>query len=138
LTHSEELAYFVGFAEHVGHQATYKLLTVDTRKIIYRSRVRFDEDPNRVLEPNNDSENPKSSRARETLNHFQLFPTLDNEELIGRSFLREPADNGERHRATVTRIFEDHLKSCSDKARMIKLRLKIGNEEVEELIPTTS
>ena len=132
---SEALAYFVGFAEHVGHQATYKLLTEDTRKIIYRSRVRLaDEHPNRVLEPNNDSENPQVLKSKGDTESLAALPTLDNEELIGRSFLREPEDNGERHRATITRVFEDHLNECSDSKPMIKLRLKIGNEEVEELV----
>lgn len=33
---------FVGFADNVGHAMTFKILTDDTRKVIYRSRVRPD------------------------------------------------------------------------------------------------
>ena len=36
----EKLAHFVGFGDTVGDALTYKLLTVDTKKIIYRSAVR--------------------------------------------------------------------------------------------------
>jgi len=38
----------VGIAEHVGHAMTYKILTVDTQKDIYRSNVRSasSSDPN--------------------------------------------------------------------------------------------
>jgi hypothetical protein len=31
---------FVGIAEHVGHAMTYKILTADTKQIIFRSSVR--------------------------------------------------------------------------------------------------
>ena len=36
----ERRGYFVGFAEHVGHYMTIKVLTDDTKKVIYRSNVR--------------------------------------------------------------------------------------------------
>jgi len=38
----------VGIAEHVGHAMTYKILTVDTQKVIYHSNVHsaFSSDPN--------------------------------------------------------------------------------------------
>jgi hypothetical protein len=32
---------FVGFSKHVGHALTFKILTDDTQKIIYRSQVRL-------------------------------------------------------------------------------------------------
>ena len=32
--------YFVGIAENVGHAMTFKILTSDTKKVIYRSSVR--------------------------------------------------------------------------------------------------
>ena len=42
-SHSNERpARFVGFSESVGHKMTYILLTTDTRKIIYRSRIRHE------------------------------------------------------------------------------------------------
>jgi hypothetical protein len=45
-TTSEQLCYMVGFADHVRHALTYKLLTVDTQKIsIYRSSIWSAEDP---------------------------------------------------------------------------------------------
>lgn len=37
---TERLGYFVGIAENVGHALTFKVLTDDTKKIIYRSRIR--------------------------------------------------------------------------------------------------
>ena len=40
---------FVGFADHVGHALTFKLLTCDTRQIIYRSQVRLGSDKENKL-----------------------------------------------------------------------------------------
>ena len=38
---SDEMAgRFVGFSENVGHQITYIILTEETNKIIYHSRVK--------------------------------------------------------------------------------------------------
>ena len=47
----ESAGYFVGFSEDVGHPMTYKVLTDDTRKVIYRSRIRLASiDPNQQLD----------------------------------------------------------------------------------------
>eukprot|EP00934_Nitzschia_sp_Nitz4_P006215 Nitzschia sp. Nitz4//scaffold143_size57137//53597//57072//NITZ4_006523-RA/size57137-processed-gene-0.42-mRNA-1//1//CDS//3329536473//6205//frame0 len=49
---NEDLGRFVGFSEHVGHPMTYIILTEDTSKIIYRSRIKsFITDPNLRLLP---------------------------------------------------------------------------------------
>jgi hypothetical protein len=53
----EKRGYFVGIAEHVGHAMTFKVLTDDTRKIIYRPNIRSASDPktrNLRLDPIND------------------------------------------------------------------------------------
>ena len=43
---------FVGFLEHVGHKMTYKIITNDTQKLIYRSRVKLAAvEPNNRIEP---------------------------------------------------------------------------------------
>ena len=48
----EQAGHFVGFSETVGHPMTYKVLTEDTHKIIYRSRIRLATlDPNFQLDP---------------------------------------------------------------------------------------
>ena len=49
---SERFGYFVGFSTSVGHNNTFKILTADTKQILYRSRVRLPKDvPNvRALE----------------------------------------------------------------------------------------
>ena len=45
---------FVGFSEYVGHMMTYKVLTDDTRKVIFRSRIKLARtDPNARLDNQN-------------------------------------------------------------------------------------
>ena len=36
----EKAGHIVGISEHVGHALTWKILTSDTKKVIYRSKVR--------------------------------------------------------------------------------------------------
>jgi hypothetical protein len=98
----------VGFAENVGHSSTYKLLTLDTRKIIYRSRIRIaSEDPNLRVEPNCVSDTPevlKTNRIR-ILSRPWPRSTLTSS-LVATS---KPTDEWERHRATIVRVLEDKI-----------------------------
>ena len=49
-TSSEGIGFFVGFAETVGHDNTFLVLTQDTKKVIARSRVQLvSELPNKRL-----------------------------------------------------------------------------------------
>ena len=63
------------------------------------------------------------------------MPTFDPSDLIGRTFLLPPEENGERHRAKVTRqvvgiIDQDN----GQRVENINFILDIGNGKVEELI----
>ena len=137
LSESEERpAYWVGIGEHCGDTITYKLIDMETQKIIYRSAVRAQKSstPNHRLAPHggkvsssmgsseahniagspvgpSDGYSPKVEtstvfiRSRDDSNQSgsKPMPTFDPEDLIGRTFLLPPGDNGERHRAKVTR-----------------------------------
>ena len=46
---TEGHGHFVGIAENVGHSMTFKILTSDTNKVIYRSSVRSAERGDRNL-----------------------------------------------------------------------------------------
>ena len=62
---------FVSFSENVGHQMTYIILTEETNKIIYRSRVKLAAlQPNKGLEwdpggPENDHHNNNEASSIE-------------------------------------------------------------------------
>ena len=63
------------------------------------------------------------------------MPTFDPSDLIGRTFLLPPEENGERHRAKVTRqVVEIIHQDNGQRVENINFILDIGNGKVEELI----
>ena len=73
-----------------------------------------------------DEENPSGSKP---------MPTFDPSHLIGRTFLLLPEENGERHRAKVTRqVVEIIDQDNRQRIENINFILDIGNGKVEELI----
>ena len=73
-----------------------------------------------------DEENPSGSKP---------MPTFDPSDLIGRTFLLPPEENGERHRAKVTRQFVEIIdQDDGQRIENINFILDIGNGKVEELI----
>ena len=63
------------------------------------------------------------------------MPTFDPSDLIGRTFLLAPEENGERHRAKVTRqVVEIIEQDNGQRVENINFILDIGNGKVEELI----
>ena len=63
------------------------------------------------------------------------MPTFDPSDLIGRTFLLPPEENGERHRAKVTRqVVEIISQDNGQRIENINFILDIGNGKVEELI----
>ena len=64
-----------------------------------------------------------------------LMPTFDPADLIGRTFLLPPEDNGERHGAKVTRkVVEISDQENGLRIENINFLLDLGNGKVEELI----
>ena len=73
-----------------------------------------------------DEENPSGSKP---------MPTFDPSDLVGRTFLLPPEENGERHRAKVTRqVVEIIDQDSGQRVENINYILDIGNGKVEELI----
>ena len=156
---SEERAgYWVGFAEHCGDSLTHKVLDAETLKIIHRSalRPRTLKNPNKRLvdvggeedhqphekptkHPTSDpSDTPTvyiKSRHDDGPISSKPLPEFNPEDLVGRTFLLPPGDNGERLRAKVTRkVVEDIEKADGERVQKLSYILGIGNGKVEELI----
>ena len=75
------------------------------------------------------------SRNEENPSGFKPMPTFDPSDLIGRTFLLPPEENGERHRAKVTRqVVEIIDQDNGQRVENINFILEIGNGKVEELI----
>ena len=103
---TEKLGRFVGISEHVGHALTFKVLTDDTKKIIHRSRIRSALNPkerNLRIDLTSDDLAPEviKSKHEEDLREGKQMPTFDPTELIGRTFLLPPEEDGQRFRGKI-------------------------------------
>ena len=127
---TEQSGLFVGFSENVGHQLTFKILTDNTSKIIYRSRVhpqdtganlslhREDIDQETIVETVDEDDEEEDSRVIDNLDPLddtpickvvysrgkdegrpilKPLPTINIEDLQGRTFLCELEEDGTRH-----------------------------------------
>jgi hypothetical protein len=115
---------------------TYKVLTEDTKKIIYRSRLRAaDKDPNKRIDP-------PATPPEVVTQHFvdgidgertQELPEFNPEDLIGRTFLKLPEDNGERFRAKILEAIVDNDAQLAKDPAMVKFRCSINDDQYEEI-----
>ena len=114
----ERAAFWVGFGEHCGDAMTHKLLDKITQKIMYRSAVRplTKSNPNhRLTEDGGEASTLKQPSSKiPTLfirsrqddadpSHIRPMPEFDPDDLIGRTFLLPPQENGVRLRPKVTK-----------------------------------
>ena len=129
---------------------THKLLDKITQKIIYRSAVRphTKSNPNHRL--NEDEGEPSTSKPPSSKiptvfirsrqddadpSHIKPMPEFDPDDLIGRTFLLPPQENGERLRAKVTKkVVEEIEAEDTNRKPNINFILDIGEGKVEELI----
>ena len=133
---NEKKGYWVGFANNQGDRLTWRILTEDTQKIIIRSGVRSalrTTTNNLPLDPFDEStptfEQFVKSQSGEDEDNPIHMANIDIPNLLGRSFLLPPEDNGERHMAKIIDI-DDHGQPLED----IKFKLKINKDQAEEIM----
>ena len=96
-----------GCSAQVGDALTYKILTDDTKKIIYRSAVRpwDDKDPNNHLDIFGGVEADKPIKSVIKSKEYALPDvcaiTFSPDDLVGRTFLKQPEEDGQRFRARI-------------------------------------
>ena len=184
----EEIGYVVGFAEHVGHKLTYRVLTKDTRKILSRSTLRpVDPNaPNKRLDllSGEDLDTPKNSvvksiaekdmelitlengeptktkqvqtiktKGLETINEgeeeeeeennldtdnskkrVRKMPVFKPADLVGRTYLMEPRDDGQKYRARIVEAIEGFDDDLGRNPTRVKFKVSVNNEDFEELV----
>ena len=153
---TEDIGYFVGFSENVGHSITFKVLTLDTRKVLTRSRVRpakkfinkrlpTPEEPTvdagATGSSNPEDENPKPSPPQTVKEYLKSkssdddpMPTINIKDLIGRAYLKEYADTGERHRAEILEIYDQHIADNRNNPDLVKIKVRCNEKEFDDLI----
>ena len=161
----ERAGFWVGFAEHCGDSLTHMVLDAVTLKSIYRSalRPRTPKDPNKRRvdaggeEDHQPHEKPTKhptpvtngemsapsdtpivyikSRHDDGPTSSKPLPGFNPDDLVGRTFLLPPGDNGERLRAKVTRnVLEDIEQADGERIQKLRFILGIGNGKLEEII----
>ena len=153
---------WVGVSENVGHFMTYKILTDDTRRIIHRSNIRSASDPhsrNLRLDLLND-EPPevirslrKSSPTSDHGEDFSLHDTVptdenssegptstgdtvivDPQELMGRTFLMDTQEDGQKFRARIVECITKHESDVRRSDEHVQFRISVNEDEYEEII----
>jgi len=153
----EGSGHMVGIGESVGHAMTYKILTDDTRKVIYRSNVRIasgetlnlrleplggeNSTPPEVLKSVRDHPKdkvpphpPDAASAEEGETNRPQMPVFDPADLVGRSFLMDKETDGRRFCATIIKKLEDHDSDVVKNPTRIKFLCRISDKEEEEII----
>jgi hypothetical protein len=134
---TEQTGRIVGFAMNKGDALTFLVLTDDTKRIITRSAVRSRntlKDPNLRQSPDGGEvdTHPLYKSVKNCIyvkdvqgQRVDDLPTSDEapdgplqpDDLIGRSFLLEPDDNGQRLRANIVRKIETFDEETQEKIK---------------------
>ena len=162
----EGVGRIVGISENVGNALTWMVLTDETQKVIYRSQVRpFDasntnlraesmlggeegppknSDPiiksrgDSVLDGNSkhDSEGNSLEEA-EDIPVTTSAPVFDPEDLVGRTVLLDEQPDGQRFRARIVKLVDDHESKLEENPTRLKFLCSINDGKAEELITYT-
>jgi hypothetical protein len=159
---SKELrGQWVSVSENVGHFMTYKILMDDTRRIIHHSNIHLAADPNARnlrLDPLNDESpeviwslrkaSPASDHGEDSSLH-SMEPTdenperpstgddtiiVDPQELLGRTFLMDTQEDGQRFHAHIVECISDHKSNVRHSDDHVKFRISVNEDEYEEII----
>ena len=148
-TSREEIGRFVGIYEHCGHAMTFKILKMDTLKVIICSNIcRADDNmsknwrvesldgenkPPIIIKSKGDTENFGEPDDDTGVKKYSK-PAFDPHGIIGKTFLKHTDDNGERLRATVIKCIEDHDKDLAKDPNRKKFICSLNNDQYEEIM----
>ena len=130
---------WVGIAENVGHAMTYQILTDDTKKVIYRPNVHSaltKEDRNKRVDllggeevaPIINSSNDEDESPRKPM------PFFDPTDIVGRTFLKDPQENGERYRMKILEALVKTEEKLAKHPDCIKFMCSVNDDMYEEIL----
>jgi hypothetical protein len=139
---AEARGRFVGFGVSVGDVLTYKILTDETEKIIYRSYVRSalkKGELNRRLDPTGGEPKPiveivKSPRVAKGEPGRTLMIIIRPEEIINRTYLTEPNEQGQRYRAKIVQKIVENEASLAEQPEHIKFLVSIEGDKADKIV----
>ena len=135
---TERRGHWVGVANHVGHAMTYKILTDDTSKVIYRSSLRTtlsSADRNKRVDFLDGEEltpvlkSPDGERSQ-----AKPLPVFDPSDLIGRTFLIKHKGDGEPATAKIIKEITDRDSRLADQPERKCFLASINDNEFQEVV----
>ena len=151
----EGVGHIVGISEHCGHALTWKILTMDTQKVLFRSQVRpFSEDAANLraelfggeddtplcTDPiiksrhaSGDGESKQATTPAAQGTDQDTSPIFNPEDLVGRTFLMDAQEDGQWFRARIVKLVEDHDSSLQENPVRIKFVCSVNDDQAEEV-----
>jgi len=154
----ESCGHFVGFAEHVGHAMTFKVLADDSQKILFHSGIHSALEPSQqnlrvdplggeapsIVKTSHDpviqtpfhpgGQGSDSSPNNEEETDLSQLPTFHPSDLVGCTFLLDTHEDGQRFHACIVQAIEDHDANLHSHADHFKFHCSINDDQYEEII----
>ena len=135
---TEARGHRVGIANHVGHEMTYKILTDDTSKVIYRSSLQtalsttdhskhVDLLDGEELTPVLKSPDGEHSQAKP-------LPVFDSSDLLGRTFLVKHKGDGEPATAKIIKEITDRDSRLADQPERKCFLASVYDDEFQDVV----
>jgi hypothetical protein len=148
----EGSGHIVGISDHCCHALTWRVLNDETDKVINRSVLRpadpndcnlcaellSEKDVNTVPITNSREHDDTIQKADQpttpSAHHSSTAQLSDAEDLIGRTFLLDKREDGQRLRARIFKLIDDHSSNIHDNKKRMKFLLSFNDHESEEII----
>jgi hypothetical protein len=141
----EIMGHIVGISEHCGHALTYKVLNAKTLKVVQHSLLRpARPDDLNVRAESLGGESKDVIQSRVDIDNNLMDPKhpitstpptiVDTDKLIGRTFLKDAQPDGNKFRACIVKMIEDHDYKLENNMESIKFLLSINKDTSEEVI----
>ena len=130
---------WVGIAENVGHAMTYKILTDDTKKVIYRLNVRSaltKEDRNKRVDLLGGEEVAPIIKSLHDEGECprKPMPFFDPTDLVGRTFLMDPQENGKRYCTKILEALVENEEQLAKHPDRIKFICSVNDDMYKEIL----
>ena len=89
--------------------------------------------PSRNKEEENKESNEDQDKTEDN-NQGNPSPIINAEEIIGQTFLLDTQEDGQRHRARVVELVEDHMANQEQDPGLIQFKVSVNDDQYEEII----
>jgi len=154
----ESCGHFVGFAEHVGHAMTFKVLVDDSQKVLFHSAIRsaiepgeqnlrvdplggeppsfvkLSHDPVTQMSFDPGGQDPNTPPTKEDETKLSQLPMFHPSDLVGHTFLLDPQEDGQRFHARIVQAIEEQDTKLHGHADWFKFLCSINDDQYEEIL----